>query len=128
MTIALVSGALADAFDRRVLVLLSELGSAVVMAALLGNSLLDNPHVWVLFACATLLAGLYALLRPPLDSLVPRVVPREQLKAAISTPPSAGPAIIPTFPRTHSSAMAAFICSRGTTRGTSASSGGRSSA
>jgi hypothetical protein len=49
-------------------------------------------------------------------------------KAAISTPPSAGPASIPTLPRTHSSAIAAFICSRGTTRGTSASSGGRSSA
>jgi MFS family permease len=84
VTVALVSGALADAFDRRLLVLLSELGSAVVMAALLANSLLEDPHEWVLFACATLLAGFYALLRPPLDSLVPRVVPREQLKAAMA--------------------------------------------
>jgi MFS family permease len=82
--LALVSGALADAFDRRLLVLLSELGSAVVMAALLGNALLAEPRAWVLFVCATLLAGLYALLRPPLDSLVPRVVPREQLKAAMA--------------------------------------------
>src|SRR3954447_18297104 len=82
--IALVSGALADAFDRRRLVVFSELGSAVVMAALLGNALLDAPHAWVLFACATVLAGFYALLRPPLDSLVPRVVPREQLKAAMA--------------------------------------------
>ena len=31
-----------------------------------------------------MLAGFYALLRPPLDSLVPRVVPREQLKAAMA--------------------------------------------
>ncbi len=84
VTVALVSGALADAFDRRLLVLLSELGSAVVMAALLANSLLDEPQVWVLFVCATVLAGLYALLRPPLDALVPRVVPREQLKAAMA--------------------------------------------
>jgi MFS family permease len=84
VTVALVSGALADAFDRRKLVLVSELGSAVVMAALLGNSLLGQPHVWVLFVCATALAGFYALLRPPLDSLVPRVVPREQLKAAMA--------------------------------------------
>src|SRR4051794_24918472 len=82
--IALVSGALADAFDRRRLVGFSELGSAVVMAALLGNALLDAPHAWVLFACATVVAGFYALLRPPLDSLVPRVVPREQLKAAMA--------------------------------------------
>jgi len=84
VSVALVSGALADALDRRRLVLISELGSAVVMAALLANSLLDAPHAWVLFACAALLAGFYALLRPPLDSLVPRVVPREQLKAAMA--------------------------------------------
>lgn len=38
----------------------------------------------MLFVCATLLAGFYALLRPPLDALVPRVVPREQLKAAMA--------------------------------------------
>ena len=84
VTVALVSGALADAFDRRLLVLVSELGSAAVMAALVANSLLDDPHVWVLFACAVVLAGFYALLRPPLDALVPRVVPREQMKAAMA--------------------------------------------
>jgi MFS family permease len=84
LVVALVSGALADAVDRKRLVLVSELGSAVVMGGLLGNSLLDEPRVWVLFVCAGLLAGLYALLRPPLDSLVPRVVPRAQLKAAMA--------------------------------------------
>jgi MFS family permease len=84
VTVALVSGALADAFDRRKLVLLAELGSAVVMAALLANSLLDDPQAWVLFVCAALLAGFYALLRPPLHALVPRVVPREQMKAAMA--------------------------------------------
>jgi len=84
VTVALISGALADAVDRKRLVLLAELGSAVVMGVLMGNSLLDAPHVWVLFVCAAALAGLYALLRPPLDALVPRVVPREQLKAAMA--------------------------------------------
>ena len=38
----------------------------------------------MLFVCAALLAGFYALLRPPLHALVPRVVPREQLKAAMA--------------------------------------------
>jgi MFS family permease len=84
LAVALVSGALADAFDRRLLVVSSELGSAVFMAVLLGNALLDEPHAWVLFVCAAVLAGFYALLRPPLDSLVPRVVPRGQLKAAMA--------------------------------------------
>ena len=84
VTVALVSGALADAVDRRTLVRVSELGSAVVVAALLANSLLGDPQAWVLFVCAALLAGFYALLRPPLDALVPRIVPREQLKAAMA--------------------------------------------
>ena len=84
VTVALVSGALADAVDRRTLVRLSELGSAVVVGGLLANSLLGEPRVWVLFVCAALLAAFYALLRPPLHALVPRVVPREQLKAAMA--------------------------------------------
>ena len=84
VTVALVSGALADAVDRRTLVRLSELGSAAVVGALLANSLLAEPQEWVLFVCAALLAGFYALLRPPLHALVPRVVPREQLKAAMA--------------------------------------------
>ena len=84
VTVALVSGALADAVDRRTLVRVSELGSAVVVGALLANSLLGDPQAWVLFVCAALLAGFYALLRPPLDALVPRIVPREQLKAAMA--------------------------------------------
>src|SRR3954467_14662082 len=84
VSVALVSGALADALDRRRLVLISELGSAVVMAAPAGESLPDPPPAGVLWACSALLAGFYALLRPPLDSLVPRVVPREQLKAAMA--------------------------------------------
>jgi MFS family permease len=84
VTVALVSGALADAFDRRKLVLFSELGSAVVMAALVVNAEVNDPQVWVLFVCAAVLAGFYALLRPPLAALVPRVVPREQMKAAMA--------------------------------------------
>ena len=52
------------------------------MARAVANSLLDDPHAWVLFACAGVLAGFYALLRPPLDALGRRVVPREQMKAA----------------------------------------------
>ena len=126
LAVALVSGALADAFDRRLLVVFSELGSAVVMAALLGNALLDEPHAWVLFVCATVLAGFYALLRPPLDSLVPRVVPREQLKAAMALEwvrgnvgmiagPAIGGVLIAAFgvPLTYGIDLATFLISLG---------------
>ena len=96
------------------------------MAALLGNALLDEPHAWVLFVCATVLAGFYALLRPPLDSLVPRVVPREQLKAAMALEwvrgnvgmiagPAIGGVLIAAFgvPLTYGIDLATFLISLG---------------
>jgi MFS family permease len=126
LAVALVSGALADAFDRRRLVVFSELGSAVFMAVLLGNALLDEPQAWVLFVCAAVLAGFYALLRPPLDSLVPRVVPREQLKAAMALEwvrgnvgmiagPAIGGVLIAAFgvPLTYGIDLATFLISLG---------------
>jgi MFS family permease len=54
----------------------------VVAAALIANAALDAPHVWVLFAASALLAAATAIRRPPLDSLVPRLVERDELKAA----------------------------------------------
>jgi MFS family permease len=126
VTVALVSGALADAVDRRTLVRVSELGSAVVVSALLANSLLGDPQTWVLFVCAALLAGFYALLRPPLDALVPRIVPREQLKAAMALEwlrsdvgmiagPAIGGVLIAAFdvPVTYGIDVATFLVSLG---------------
>ena len=82
IVLALVGGALADAFDRRRLVRMAELGAAVVAAALAVNAALDEPKTWVLYACSALIAGFTALRRPPLDALVPRLVERDELKAA----------------------------------------------
>jgi MFS family permease len=84
VALALVSGALADAVDRRRLVIGAEAGGALVAAILLGNALLEHPRVWVLYLCAVLGAACYALLRPPLDALTPRLVEREELKAAMA--------------------------------------------
>src|SRR4051812_50057651 len=47
--LALVGGALADAFDRRRLIQLAELGSLIVAGGLLVNAPLDPPHRWVPF-------------------------------------------------------------------------------
>ena len=82
LLLAVVGGALADAFDRRRLVGLAEAGSAVAAAALVANALLAEPQVWPLYACGALMAGLSAVGRPPLDALVPRLVARDELKAA----------------------------------------------
>ncbi len=82
VALALIGGALADAFDRRRLILGAELTSGLVCAALLANALLPDPRVWVIYVAAALFAGAAAVLRPPLDALMPRLVERDELKAA----------------------------------------------
>lgn len=75
-------GALADAVDRRRMVLLSEAAMCVLSAALLANALLPAPQVWPLYVFAGLFAALDGLQRPSLEALVPRIVPHDQLAAA----------------------------------------------
>jgi MFS family permease len=82
VVLALLGGALADAFDRRRLILGAEAGAMVVSIALVVNALAPHPLTGVLYAAAALFAAANAVLRPPLDALLPRVVEREELKAA----------------------------------------------
>ncbi len=79
---AFLGGALADAFDRRRLVQLAELGLALCAGILVLNSTLAEPRLWVLFVLGAAMAGLDGLQRPPLDALIPRLVDREELVAA----------------------------------------------
>jgi MFS family permease len=82
IVLALVGGALADAFDRRRLVQVAEVGAALAAGALLVNAALPDPQLWVLYLCAALMAAFTAVRRPPLDALIPRLVERDELKAA----------------------------------------------
>jgi MFS family permease len=79
---AFVGGALADAFDRRRMMQITELSFAVGSLVLVGNALLARPHVWVLFAMSVVLATLDGLQRPSLEALMPRLVERDELMAA----------------------------------------------
>ncbi len=81
---AFVGGALADAIDRRRMVLLTELSLMGGSGLLLGNALLPHPQLWFLFVGAALLAGLDGLQRPSLAALTPRLVERHELLAANS--------------------------------------------
>lgn len=80
--LALIGGALADSFDRRKLTAGAEATAALGAAALLANSLIGEPRLWVLYVCSALMAACYAIMRPPLDAMVPQVVERSELKAA----------------------------------------------
>ena len=79
---AFLGGALADAIDRRRLVLVTELALMATTGVLLVNSLLGAPQLWVLFVIAAAMAGLDGLQRPPLEALTPRLVEREEIPAA----------------------------------------------
>ncbi|EWM15324.1 MFS transporter [Kutzneria sp. 744] len=80
----LYGGALADAMDRSRIVLLSEAGLGAVSLVLLANSLLPHPMLWLIYVVVALAAALDGLQRPSLDALLPRIVPRDQLTAAIA--------------------------------------------
>jgi MFS family permease len=82
MIMAFIGGALSDAFDRRRMVQIAELGSGLGIGILLVNALLSHPRTWVLFAVAPILAALYGIFRPSLDAMVPRLVTKEELPAA----------------------------------------------
>src|SRR5580765_8934032 len=61
---AMLGGALADAADRRTMVLLSEAGLMIGSLLLAGNSVLSQPLVWLIFAVAALQGAFDALQRP----------------------------------------------------------------
>ncbi|GGN84823.1 MFS transporter [Streptomyces albiflavescens] len=80
----LYGGALADALDKRKLIVHTEAGQGVLCAGLLVNALVPQPAVWPLYAVAGLSSALGAIQRPALDSLTPRIVAHEDLPAAAS--------------------------------------------
>ena len=76
-----VGGAVADYFDRRLMVRLTEAALALGSVVLIFNALLSRPQVWLLFVCASLFAALTALQRPSLEALIPRIVAADQMPA-----------------------------------------------
>jgi MFS family permease len=82
MTVGVFGGALADAVDRRRLVVGTEVGLAVCSGLLLANSALGSPRLWALLVVNVVMATLDALQRPPLTALLPRVVDRSDIPAA----------------------------------------------
>jgi len=79
---AMVGGAMADAADRRTMVLLSEAGLMAGSLLMAGNAVLAHPMMWLIFAVTLLWGSLDAMQRPSLDALLPRLVQRDELAAA----------------------------------------------
>lgn len=78
----LYGGALADAVDRRKVIVATEAGLGLLALILLLNSLLAEPMLWPLYVVAAGVSALAGLQRPALDSLMARIVPHDQQTAA----------------------------------------------
>lgn len=78
----LYGGALADAVDRRRMILGTEAGLGLLAVVLLVNAALPEPLLWPLYLVAAGVSACAGLQRPALDSLLARIVPHDQLTAA----------------------------------------------
>jgi MFS family permease len=82
--LAFVGGAFADAFDKRRILRLTEIGQTLTTGLLLVNSLLPSPRIWLIFVGAALHAGFAALQRPAFESFIQKVVPPDQMAAVMA--------------------------------------------
>jgi MFS family permease len=84
LVVPIYGGAVADAVDRRRLLLFSDVALLVVTVGLLANSLLPDPQIWVLYVGEALGTAAYGFQRPARNALTPRLVGEDQLLAAIA--------------------------------------------
>ncbi len=82
LTLTIVGGAIADAFDRRRLLLFTEVGEALVIAALAVNAALPHPSIAVVFALAVAASCFFSLGAGAMRALTAQLVPEEQLATA----------------------------------------------
>ena len=83
VTLTLLGGALADAVDRRKLLIWTQLGMAVTGIGLVVNAAIPQPQTWACFVLAFFSASFFCLGIGGMRSLTPRLVTPERLSAAI---------------------------------------------
>ena len=83
MTLTLLGGALADAVDRRKLLIWTQIGMAATGIGLVVNAAIPNPRTWACFVLAFFSASFFCLGVGGMRSLTPRLVREDRLSAAI---------------------------------------------
>ncbi len=77
----LYGGVLADAIDRKKMLLFTEIAFLLCSATLLLNALAARPHIILIYLIAGLFAALDGLQTPSLGAIVPRIVDHEDMPA-----------------------------------------------
>lgn len=75
-------GVIADRFDRRNVVVVTEVIMLLLTGVLFFNTVILNPQVWVIYLVSALFAAADGIQRPSLDAMLPRMVDADQLAAA----------------------------------------------
>ena len=83
LTLTLVGGALADAVDRRRLLIWTQLGMAVVGVGLVVNAAVAHPSVTACFVLGFFAASFFCLGVGGMRSITPRLVPEDKVPAAM---------------------------------------------
>ncbi|HEV2252724.1 MAG TPA: MFS transporter [Streptosporangiaceae bacterium] len=84
VTIGLLGGAIADAADRRKLVLVASGGSAAVSAGLAAQAFAGLRSVWLLYALVAVSSSLSAVNAPVRRTIIPSLLPADQLTAGLA--------------------------------------------
>ena len=84
LVFALGGGAVADAVDRRRLLLITQAGLAMASLAMAVLALMPAPPLWAFYVVAFLASGIGAVDMPARSSSLARLVPRQRLPAAIA--------------------------------------------
>ena len=79
---SLIGGALADAYDRRKLLLVAQVLVGLTSLGLAVNAMLAHPQVWVIFVLSVLQAAFAGLDRPTRSAATPSLVGARNLPAA----------------------------------------------
>jgi MFS family permease len=78
----LYGGVLADRYDRKKLILFSELAALFIVLALFLNSIAPSPSVLAIFIMAALFSAVDGIQRPSANAILPRLVSHDDLPAA----------------------------------------------
>ncbi len=84
LLIGLLGGSLADAFDRRKIVLIASAGMAVVSAGLAVQALAGLRLVWLLYVLTAVDSAFGAVAAPARQTFIPSLLPARQLAAGLA--------------------------------------------
>jgi MFS family permease len=84
LTIGLLGGSLADAIDRRKLVLFCSWGAMLTSAGLAAQAFAGSRQLWLLYLLVTIQASVSSISMPARQTFIPRLLPPEKLAAGLA--------------------------------------------